>query len=235
MGLPPGKLICTQNGKNYKWYQSDGHEKIYIPKKNHELAEQLAVKRYLQTREQNLLHEISSLEFYFRHYKEDQQAELMLIDPRYSKLLFSYIQPISKELSDWMNAPYEKNDKYRDQLIHRTVEGIYVRSKSEAIIVMTLAKHQIPFRYECKLELGDIILYPDFTIRHPKTGETYYWEHFGIMDDPDYRRNTLSKLELYSAHDIYPSVQLLTTFETKNHPLASDLVENMVKYYFLEA
>ena len=33
--FPDGKLLCTKNGKGYKWYQSDGKNKIYIPKKDH--------------------------------------------------------------------------------------------------------------------------------------------------------------------------------------------------------
>ena len=40
-------------------------------------------------------------------------------------------------------------------------------------------------------------IYPDFTIRHPMTGETFYWEHFGIMDDSQYCNNALSKLQRY--------------------------------------
>lgn len=30
--LPEGKIICTPNGKSYKWYRSDGHKSVYIPK-----------------------------------------------------------------------------------------------------------------------------------------------------------------------------------------------------------
>lgn len=40
-------------------------------------------------------------------------------------------------------------------------------------------EHNEAFRYECLLKLGDSAYYPDFTIKHPKTGKTYYWEHFG--------------------------------------------------------
>jgi len=61
------------------------------------------------------------------------------------------------------------------------------RYKSEVFIDMALFTNNIPFRYECALELGHSTLYPDFTIRHPKTGEICYWEHFGLMDDPSYR------------------------------------------------
>ena len=45
--LPEGKIICTPNGKGYKWYRSDGHKSVYIPKSERNLAEQLAIKKYL--------------------------------------------------------------------------------------------------------------------------------------------------------------------------------------------
>ena len=38
--LPEGKLTIAHNGKNTKWYQSDGQNRKYIPKSNRTLAEQ---------------------------------------------------------------------------------------------------------------------------------------------------------------------------------------------------
>lgn len=61
-----------------------------------------------------------------------------------------------------------------------------MRSKSEAMIVKVLKQNKIPYRYEAKLLFGDIEMYPDFTIRHPKTGQWFYWEHFGLLDKADY-------------------------------------------------
>lgn len=45
--LPQGQLICTHSGKYTKWYQSCPRSMKYIPKKNRVLAEQLALKKYL--------------------------------------------------------------------------------------------------------------------------------------------------------------------------------------------
>lgn len=98
---------------------------------------------------------------------------------------------------------------------------------------MFLHNNDIPFRYECSLNLNGITVYPDFTIRHPKTGKFYYWEHFGKMDDPHYVKTTLSKLELYISNDIFPSINLITTYETNNNPLDIEMVENIIQYYFL--
>ena len=94
--------------------------------------------------------------------------------------------------------------------------------------------NKIPFRYECELQLGEIFIYPDFTIRHPKTGEIYYWEHFGRMDDSKYNKNVPSKLQLYISNGIIPSIQLITTYETIENPLSSEKVESLIREYFLE-
>lgn len=100
---------------------------------------------------------------------------------------------------------------------------------------MCLSMNQIPFRYECPLELDNTTIYPDFTIRHPRTGETFYWEHFGMMDVKSYAQKAFAKLNLYTSHHIYPSLHLLTTCEIKDQPLDSGIVENMIRYYFLSS
>ena len=98
---------------------------------------------------------------------------------------------------------------------------------------MFLYKYKIPFRYECILQLDDIFIFPDFTIRHPETGEVFYWEHFGLMEDTSYSQNTFSKMQLYNMNGIIPSVNLITTYETEKHPLSEEMIEEIVKYYFL--
>lgn len=135
-----------------------------------------------------------------------------------------------------MNAPYDKNQKYPEQLTQKTLSGHLVRSKSEALIDMFLYTNHIPFRYECALEFENenFVIYPDFTIRHPQTGKIFYWEHFGRADDPQYADNMLKKIKLYISHGIIPSHQLITTFETKEQPLDMDAVQKIVEQYFLQ-
>ncbi len=233
--LPSGKIICTRNGNRYKWYQSDGHIPTYIPKKNRSLAEQLALKKYLTEQLKYLTHEKNAIELYLRYHDSNiNTAEKMLTDQsEYQKLLSPYFQPTSQKLHDWMTSPYESNSKHPEQLIHKTSSGNFVRSKSEALIDMVLHTNRIPFRYECALHLSESTIYPDFTVRHPQTGKIYYWEHFGLMDDPTYCKNMCSKLQLYTSHGIIPNIQLITTYETKDNPLSFETIENTIQKYFL--
>lgn len=89
----------------------------------------------------------------------------------------------------------------------------------------------IPFRYECELQLGEITVYPDFTIMDPKTGKIYYWEHFGMIDDPSYARSAMIKIQSYIANRIYPTIQLIMTYETKMNPLDTESIEKTIQHY----
>lgn len=233
--MPEGNLICAANGKGYKWYWSDGHHSRYLPKGERQLAEKLTYKKYLLLQLQNLFREKKAIDAYLeRHDIQAYQTEQSFIhSPRYKELLKSSFNPLSKELQEWANAPYQKNEKHPENLKNKTYSGQNVRSKSEALIDMFLYKNKIPFRYECLLQIGSIATYPDFTIRHPKTGELFYWEHFGMMDNPDYCKNVLSKLQFYISNGIIPTIQLITTYETKENPLSAETVEGIVEDYFL--
>ncbi len=233
--FPEGKFICAVNGANYKWYRSDGHKSVYIPKSERALAEQLAHKKYLELQLKNMQQEKHAIDSYLKLSNPNaNQTELdFFTSPKYQDLLTHISSPLSMELQEWMNSPYEKNKKYQENLIYKAASGNMVRSKSERLIDMILSRRKIPFRYEFLLQLGELFLYPDFTIRHPRTGKVYYWEHFGLMDNPDYAEKSSLKIRTYISNGIIPSIQLITTYETKESPLSIEMVEEIVRYHFL--
>ena len=234
--LPDGKLIICRDGKGRcKYFQSDGHTKTYIKKKDEELAYQLAYKNYLTEYLKEIKHEKRATEYYLDHHSKEISKSIQFISEssEYQKLISKFFIPLDQELYQWMQEPYEKNKKYPNQLIHKTPTGEYVRSKSEVFIYSYLYKNRIPFRYESALQLGAITVYPDFTIRHPRTGEIFYWENFGMMDKQDYAKHTYAKLDLYQMYGIIPSINLITTYETKENPLGVDVIEKLIGHYFL--
>lgn len=231
--LPEGKLFCRRNGTHIKWYQSDGHIQTYIPKKKRKFAQQLARRRYLATLLEDDIHEKSAIEMYLRHHHEKNSEEMLQKTSPFHELLSPIFQSASQELQDWVNSPYEKSEEHPEHLIFETGFGICVRSKSEAMIAMMLRENKIPFRYECALELSGIKIFPDFTIRHPRTGEYFYWEHLGLSDDPDYQRQTLWKLSLYMKNNFRFSGNLIFTSETARFPLRPMDVEKTIVHHFL--
>lgn len=231
--LPEGELICNRNGKWYKWYHSDGHHWTYIPKKKREYAETLAVKKFLSEQKNYLCKKKKAVEQFLKFCPIENSAEQLLVgNSGYQQLLLPYFEPKTEDLQNWTKQEYHKNPNYPEQLTQKVSDGSYVRSKSEAMIDMVLRLNKIPFRYECLLELGGVSYYPDFTIRHPLTGKVFYWEHFGIMDDFEYCRKTFSKLQTYASFGIIPTINLITTYETRKEPLNLGTIESVVKYYF---
>ena len=230
--LPEGKLICARNENRWKWYCSDGHESVYIPKKEQQFAEKLATKKYLSLLCEDMRQEKAAINHYLRHHKPSKADELLINESEYQKLLLSNFSSQSQELYNWMNSKYETCNKYPEKRVFKTASSNMVRSKSEVLIDMALYTNKIPFRYECELNLGELTIYPDFTIKHPKTGKIYYWEHFGRMDNPKYAQNAASKLKNYIENGIIPNIDLITTYETKEYPLDYEAVEKVVKEYF---
>ena len=232
--FPKGELICTKNGTRYKWYVKDKGGTIYLPKSKRRMAEKLAYKKYIGCRKQELECELSACSVYLqRVISTEGKSDQMRLHPEYRKLLGKYCFPLDEELRKWQSDRYERCKKHEDALVIKGTQGKMLRSKSEAIIDMMLYKNGIPFRYEEKLILNGITIYPDFVIRHPKTGEYYYWEHFGMMDEEEYRNHACEKIKLYCDNGIIPSINLIATYETKDHPLSIEQVEKIITEYFL--
>lgn len=194
---------------------------------------QLARKKYLALKLEDLENEERALDFYLQHHAPTGKADILLSEPsEYQRLLAPQFTSFSDDISYWLKSPYEQNSSYPERLIYKSSSGHLLRSKSEMLIDMLLYQHQIPFRYECALTLDDVVLYPDFTIRHPQTGKYIYWEHFGLMNQPEYAARTFYKMRLYTEHGIVPGIHLITTYETPEHPLSTEMVEKIIEYYF---
>ena len=233
--LPKGSMICSRDASRYKWFLKEDGKYKYLPKENRTLAEKLAVKRYYENKLTELRKELDAFEYYLKNMeKTEGKAEAMIYHQEWGKLIAPYFKAPKMESQKWMEEEYDHCPKYEENLIFKGTQGKMLRSKSEVIIDMMLYKYKIPFRYEAKLELNSgIDLYPDFTICHPVTGDIIYWEHFGKMDDVSYRNNACNKIRLYCENDIIPFVNLIATYETKEHPLSIVHVENIIKEYFL--
>lgn len=231
--LPDHFLICAKNGNSFKWYESDGHHCSYLPKKHRLFAEQLAKRRYFNSHLQHLQAEKKAIDSFLKSYpEEDPSAKMLLPSSGYHDLLSSCYSLESEDLNQWANEAYDHCTLYPERLVHETASGHMVRSKSEAMIAMLLYQKKIPFRYECALSLRNIVIYPDFTIRHPDTGKYFYWEHLGLMDDMDYNRNACSKIQLYATNNIIPTIQLILTAETLAQPLTYNTVQHTIQQYF---
>jgi hypothetical protein len=124
---------------------------------------------------------------------------------------------------------------FEEDLIHRTARGEMVRSKSEVIIANHLAARNIEYGYEQPLKIGGTTKYPDFTIEDAESGETFYWEHCGMLHVPRYRRRWEEKLAWYAANEIKPHDQgggsqgaLIVTRDEPNGSIDSKQIAQLV-------
>ncbi len=230
---PDGKITIAHCGNSFKWFYNNNNEQRYLKKSERPFAEQLAIKKYIKLKMNVLETELSILKKLAPKYYCAQQAiNKLLEDPAYMELLSNYFKQENEEASIWMNAPYPRNMRYPQNLIHQTIGNLKVRSKSESIIAMSLSENGIPYRYENIITLEGIELSPDFTIMHPVTGEIYYWEHFGMMDDSNYVYEFANKIKLYARNNIILGENLICTFESKNNPLSYSTISNTINQYF---
>ncbi len=102
---------------------------------------------------------------------------------------------------------------YAERRVLKTQNGEKVRSKSEALIACVLGMSGVDYEYEKPIRICGGTFYPDFTIENERTGEIFYWEHFGMLNDERYLRKTKQKLAVYMDGGILPWKNLITTFE----------------------
>ena len=231
--LPPGSINITESGGYVRWYLAEEGNKTYIPKRKRSFAQNMARKKYLEYLKKDMQHDKNCIDSYLIKSSSYQRKIPKLFDePGFKELLTKEISGQKQEIEEWCKSEFETNKYNLEGLIFGTASGHVVRSKSESIIASELFMNNVPFRYECILNLGDKICFPDFTIRHPRTGEYFYWEHFGMMDKPEYAKKASDKLGLYIAHGIFPTINLITTYETLDKPITQLKISEIVGDYF---
>lgn len=120
---------------------------------------------------------------------------------------------------------------FEDKLVHKTARGELVRSKSEVIIANALFYNHLYYIYEPELVLEGKVKRPDFKIVDDDTGEEWYWEHCGMMDDPKYKKRWEDKKAFYKKNGIEEKKNLIVTYD-ENGAANSQKIEEIIKDIF---
>jgi len=127
-----------------------------------------------------------------------------------------------------------KKRYYEASLIHKTLKGELVRSKSEVIIANMLYEAEIPYEYEKEITLGeDGIRIPDFTVDDAESGRLFYWEHCGMMSDMRYRKRWDEKKAVYAKHDIVEGENLIVSYDDVNGSIDSVAIKALIEKYLM--
>ena len=233
--LPEGTLQIQKNGRSYKHLRKiDGHRK-YIRVGEIDLIFQLAKKTILKKMLQDSRRESRAVNAYLHwHREQDSVEECLAKQPHLAELTRPLFQIRDERLRKWAEDAYPSTAGHPEDLIHAGPCGKMYRSKTEASIAYILYKKKIPFRYEWDREIGGIVYHIDFTIRHPKTGEFYFWEHFGRIDDIGYVMRNAPKICDYESAGIVPGINLIVTCESRRYPMTISRIEEIVDRWFLQ-
>ena len=239
---PKGSLKCNKSGSRYKYYQEisdrSRHEKtefVYLPVREMDKIQALARKAVWRRQRRELVCELKALDAYMNCYKEEEDKAYRRI--LHCAPLYEVLRPELERRNDiirtWETEKYDTNPGYPENLIVPTTGGLMVRSKSEAFIAHELKRRNLPFRYECALDLGGNIIYPDFTILDPELMSIKIWEHFGMMDVPEYRQSAARKIKAYIENGYTPGIDLLMTFESMDRPLDIQQIVDVIEQQLL--
>ncbi len=235
--LPEGHLRidqCHGSKKIQFFHRTDpkNFKGTYIPKSQIALARRLAQKDYDQKVIKELRSQIKLMENYIGAIENKMTAlYTKLSDTR--KTLVEPVTLTDEQYSErWLAQTWQGRPFAEDAPEYYTARGERVRSKSEIIIADTLNRHKISDRYEFPLPLREgQIFHPDFLCLNVRTRQEFFWEHFGMLDNPDYAENVVHKLKLFNENGIFPGKNLIITAESQLHPISKRQIENIIHEY----
>jgi len=235
---PAGSLNCKLTRGKFRYYIHENGIQTYLPSSKSDIINKLAKKKMFKSVLMSAKKELAALKQYkansglfektINRFYENNPGCAGIIRPGG----WSYENRINSKVTAWQQEEYIRNPYYCEGLIHNTLRGEKVRSKSEACIADILYLAGIPYRYECQLVVNGETFYPDFVIMDPSTGKIYIWEHFGLMDDRDYYLRTVHKISAYAAEGYLPEKNFIITYEDENDPFTTVQAAEKVSHYF---
>lgn len=233
---PKGSLhIHRRNEHNVQYYYSLGKDgKVYLAKQNQDLIRKLAQKTYnkrtlvlVRDRIRQLTCTLNHSEKTIRSLYEDMSEER-------KKLVVPVIPTNESYIKTW----YEKHPSSQNATpyinIFYTSKNEPVRSKSEVILADIFASNGIPYVYEPLLVMQNgQVYYPDFLLLNVRLRKTFVFEHFGLMDNPEYAARSVTKINHYHRDGYQFGDSFLCSFETNSSPLDIEVLQKLLSAHLL--
>lgn len=164
------------------------------------------------------------------------------------------LQQTAKDTLGNLSWKYEPDhptaDKQEDRTV-KTVCGIKVRSKSEAIYADAFYNAGLLFIYEPEYKANGKVYHPDFMIFHPYTGGLIIFEYLGLLPDSNelqapfafdpviqnkirYQKKNSEKIKNYILEGFLPGKTLICMSETSSYPVDTSLCQKVIQCFFSE-
>ena len=249
--VPYGALNTVRRGNIFQYYyKSDdkNSKRTYLKRSEEKFARSLAQRDFANAVLKVARHDKMCLTKTLQvHELEDYMQMYQKLPDARNRLVTSYVMSDDEYAQRWLenenkrkvedadkvdNLRYFKLPDAEDAII--TEKGEIVRSKSEKILADKLYMLNVPYVYEVPLMLRGLgYVIPDFITLNKRTRKSFYLEHFGLMDQPQYMDKAIKKIELYEKNNIFPGDGLLITYETENHTLNIQTAEILIRKFLL--
>lgn len=237
LNAPKGRMRCEMaKGKYPQYYIIDDETKEKHPTGKYLRKEEMAAARdYVQKEyDYKMLRELD------KRIKDIKQllaiSETSEIKNLYGKLPYAkrcliqpYVLSDDEFVTEWENTKSLWDNTYPIINEFYTEKGEIVRSKTEKMIADKLYLRNIPYKYEEGMRLGrNGMVFPDFTMLNKRTRREYYLEHFGMMDNPEYCKLAIEKIEMYEENGIHLGERLFATFESSLKSVNLKMIDNLL-------
>lgn len=231
---PEGSLVVSSSHGCTQFFHKTADSKnkgAYIAKTNKKLITALAQKDYDVLLKKEIEKQEKLLVRLLKNLPERNLEDIYKqVNPAKREFINPHMETEEQFVDEWLREEYVSNSFHSENLRYVTERGEKVRSKTEKIIADKLYAMEIPYRYESPVYLsGYETLYPDFVILNTRTREEILFEHFGLMDNPEYCQNAISKINKYAQNGYFLGKNLIVTFELPEVPLDMNVLEGMLK------
>lgn len=235
---PSGSIRIAAKGKNMQFYhvtENTSKTGRYVTKNEFSLAKKIIQADYDKIQIEALNEELSALQRLMAFSQKGKATKSLSKVNEYRKAIATPATLSDEEYAvQWKNMSFRKKSFSSQSADFATSSGQRVRSKSEIIIAQTLEQSEIPFRYEFPivLELGDCEFkefFPDFYCLNLRTRKEFIWEHFGMMDDPQYAANAVGKLKIYGENGWLPGKNMIISMETRENPVSVKCIKAIIE------
>ena len=235
---PEGSLRVTMSHGAPRYYhirKKGDHSGVYLSKDKLRLAKRLAQKAYDRKTLEVAEKELEALETLERKLPEHRAEDVYMMLTPERQALVTPIEPTDEEfLAAWNSAEWDKDWYPGEKPKYPTMRGEMVRSRIEGLIADMLFKNGWAYRYEYPVELTvrgyKRQYHPDFMILDLENRKEYLLEHFGMLHQPDYRKQMIEKMETYQDNGYMEGVNIIYTFESEDKPLDLVRLEKRLKH-----
>ena len=235
---PQGMLRDIKHGNSFQYFwrkEKSDTNGTYLPASSESRTiRELAQKDYCLKFIKEAKEELRSLENYLST-AEKRNVEAVYIDMSEARKVYAnpFITPDDLYIRQWEDRTYEPGYFAPDYPEYYSAKGERVRSKAEENIANLLILNKVPYHYECPIVIGGEEKRPDFYCLNVRAKKEYLWEHFGMMDNTEYARNNVEKINKMAANGYVHGQNCIFTFETSILPLNTRIIQLMIDRFLL--